>query len=217
MICNILFDLDGTLTDPKEGITRCIQEALRKLGHHVPSNDELEWCIGPSLYGSFAKLLDCQDEKLIQEAVDLYRVRYRKAGIRENYVYPDITDALDRLKKQGLRLFVATAKPTVIAEMILNSFCLVKFFDDIYGSELNGERSEKEDLISYILHTENLLSEQTLMVGYREHDIIGAKRNGLATGGVCYGYGTQKELKQAGADYLFATPLDIVDFMAEKK
>ena len=98
-IRNILFDLDGTLTDPKEGITKCIQEALSKLGRPVPSNDELEWCIGPGLYNSFAKLLDCQDKKLIQEAIDLYRVRYRKAGIFENYVYPDIIDALDRLKK----------------------------------------------------------------------------------------------------------------------
>ena len=214
MICNILFDLDGTLSDPKEGITKCIQEALRKLGCPVPSNDELEWCIGPSLYSSFEKLLDCQDKKLIQEAVDLYRVRYRKEGICENYIYPDITDTLDRLKKRGLRLFIATSKPTVIAEMVLANHCLDRFFDGIYGSELNGERSEKEELISFILHTENLLNKQTLMVGDRKYDIIGAKRNGLVAAGVCYGYGTEKELKQAGADYLFETTLDIVDFMS---
>jgi len=216
MICNILFDLDGTLTDPKEGITKCIQEALSKLGRPVPSSDELEWCIGPGLYGSFAKLLDCLDPKLIQQAIDLYRVRFTQKGIFENYVYPDIIDALDKLKKLSLRLFIVTSKPTVFAKQIVVNHHLDEFFDNIYGSELDGEKSDKGELISFVLRAESLTDNQTLMVGDREHDIIGAKNNGIYAGGVLYGYGTKKELTQAGADYLFAKPMDIVTFQKEK-
>jgi phosphoglycolate phosphatase len=216
VINNVLFDLDGTLTDPKEGITKCIQEALDKLGRSAPSSDELEWCIGPGLYDSFEKLLDSRDQKLIQKAIDLYRIRYTKKGIFENYVYPGIPDALDELKKMNLQLFVATSKPTVFARKVMVNHHLDKFFDGIYGSELNDERSDKTKLVSSILNAESLTDKQTLMVGDREHDIIGAKSNGIYTGGVLYGYGTEEELTQAGADYLFAKPMDIVTFQKEK-
>ncbi len=212
MVCNILFDLDRTLNDPKEGITKCIQEALSKLGRSVPSSDELEWCIGPGLYDSFAKLLNCREPKLIQKAIDLYRICYTKKGIFENYVYPGIINALDELKNMDFRLFVATSKPTVFAKKIVVNHCLDEFFEDIYGSELDGGRSDKGELISFILHSESLIDKQTLMIGDREHDIIGAKRNGICAGGVLYGYGTEEELTQAGADYLFAKPMDIVAF-----
>ncbi len=215
MICNILFDLDGTLTDPKEGITKCIQEALSKLGWPVPSSDELEWCIGPGLYGSFEKLLNCRDPELIQKAIDLYRIRYTKKGIFENYVYPGIIEALDKLKKMGLRLFVATSKPTVFARKVVTNHRLDKFFDGIYGIKLDDERSDKGELISFILRSESLIDKQTLMIGDREHDVIGAKSNSIYAGGVLYGYGTEKELIEAGADYLFAKPMDIVDCYAE--
>jgi phosphoglycolate phosphatase len=215
MIYNILFDLDGTLTDPKEGITKCIQEALDKLGQPVPSSDELEWCIGPGLYGSFEKLLDSRDQKLIQKAINLYRARYTKKGIFENYVYPGIPDTLDKLKKMDLRLFVATSKPTVFAREVVINHHLDGFFEGIYGIELNGERSDKGKLISFILRRESLIDKQTLMIGDREHDIIGAKSNRIYAGGVLYGYGSEEELTQAGADYLFAKPMDIVEYYAE--
>jgi len=216
MIYNVLFDLDGTLTDPKEGITKCIQETLSKLGRPAPSSDELEWCIGPGLYDNFEKLLDSRDQKLIHKAIDLYRLRYTKKGILENYVYPGIIDTLDKLKKTGLRLFVATSKPTVFARKVMTNHSLDKFFDGIYGSELDDERSDKTKLVSSILNAESLNNKRTLMIGDREHDIIGAKSNGIYAGGVLYGYGTKEELTQAGADYLFAKPMEIVAFQKEK-
>jgi phosphoglycolate phosphatase len=203
------------LTDPKEGITKCIQEALDKLGRPAPSSDELEWCIGPGLHDSFEELLDSRNQELIQKAIDLYRLRYTRKGIFENYVYPGIIETLDKLKKMNLRLFIATSKPTVFAEKVMADHHLDKFFDGIYGSKLDDERSDKTKLISSILNSDSLNSKHTLMIGDRKHDIIGAKNNDICAGGVLYGYGTEKELLEAGADYLFAKPMDIAEYYAE--
>jgi len=147
----IYFDLDGTLTDPKFGITRSIQYALSKLDRLAPPEDELTWCIGPPLRASFKKLLGTDD--LADKALSLYRERFADIGIFENEIYPGIEDTLSVLAKSGRRLFVATSKPSVYAERIIDHFKLKVYFERVFGSELDGRRSDKSDLLGYALQT----------------------------------------------------------------
>ena len=209
----IYFDLDGTLTDPKPGITRSIRYALEKLDHHpVPSEDELTWCIGPPLRASFVKLLGAEDSA--DRAVSLYRERFADLGLYENSLYPGITDVLTALGTSGRRLFVATSKPAVYAERIIDHFGLRPHFERVFGSELDGTRVEKTDLLEYALKTAAVDPSRSLMIGDRSHDIIGAKHNGMAALGVLYGYGNRDELIEAGALHLCATPRDILDYLS---
>ncbi len=194
---NILIDLDGTLTDPKFGITTCIRYAMQKLGRPLADEVDLDWCIGPPLKASLAKLLQSDDEELSEQALALYRERFSTIGLFENKVYPKVAETLEKLQQQGYRLFVATAKPTIFAEQILAHFDLAKYFIKIYGSELTGERTNKADLIAYILENEIIIPQATVMIGDREFDIIAARHNGLKSIAVSYGYGTQDELQQA--------------------
>lgn len=208
----IYFDLDGTLTDPKPGITRSIQYALKKLDRHiVPSEDELTWCIGPPLRASFVKLLG--GEGSADRAVTLYRERFADVGLYENGLYAGITDVLTALGKSGRRLFVATSKPAVYAERIIDHFGLRPHFERVFGSELDGTRVEKSDLLAYALRTASVDPSRSLMIGDRSHDVIGAKHNGMAALGVLYGYGSRDELIEAGALHLCATPNAILDYL----
>jgi phosphoglycolate phosphatase len=201
----IYFDLDGTLTDPKPGITRSIQYALQKLDHPaVPGEDELTWCIGPPLRASFVRLLG--GEASADRAVALYRERFADIGLYENSLYPDITDVLTTLGNSGRRLFVATSKPAIYAERIVDHFGLRPHFESVFGSELDGTRVEKSDLLAYALKTASVDPSRSLMIGDRSHDMIGAKHNGMAEIGVLYGYGSRDELIAAGALRLCATP-----------
>ena len=143
-----LFDLDGTLTDPKAEITRCIQHALEKLGEPVPGGDALTWMIGPPLLGSFARVVG---EARAAEALRLYRERFGPIGLFENEVYPGIPALLARLQSRGVRLFVATSKPRVFAERILDHFGLSPFFEAIYGAELDNRNADKRDLLRVLL------------------------------------------------------------------
>jgi phosphoglycolate phosphatase len=211
----ILFDLDGTLTDPKPGITRCIQFALEALGEPAPQGDELNWCVGPPLKESFERLLQCQDEELLQKALNHYRDRYAKTGMFENTVYIGIPATLEKLKNIGFHLYVATSKPSVFASAILEHFRLSQFFRHTYGSELNGHLSNKTELVGHILQTENLNPDSTIIVGDREHDVVAGKTNGIYTAAVSYGYGTEKELADARPDVRFDTPDEIAFFFAE--
>ncbi len=206
----LLFDLDGTLTDSKPGIIRSIIYALQRLGHDVNESDNLDWCLGPPLVGTFATLLETDEPAVIDRAISLYRERYTTIGLWENAVYPGIPEMLATLKDQGYHLFVATSKPIAYAADILCHFELMDYFDHAYGSELNGERSHKGDLIRHILARETIPAAQALMTGDRRHDIAGAKLNGLLTAGVTYGYGTVEELTLAGADHLLAEPAALV-------
>lgn len=209
----IYFDLDGTLTDPKPGITRSIRYALEKLDRHpVPSEDELTWCIGPPLRASFVKLLGAEDSA--DRAVSLYRERFADLGLYENSLYPGITDVLTALGTSGRRLFVATSKPAVYAERIVDHFGLRPHFKRVFGSELDGTRVEKTDLLEYALKTAAVDPSRSLMIGDRSHDMIGAKHNGMAALGVLYGYGNRDELIEAGALHLCATPRDILDYLS---
>jgi phosphoglycolate phosphatase len=212
MISNILFDLDGTLTDPKDGITRCIQFALDQLGATSPGVDQLDWCIGPPLRGSFSRLLNTKDDTLLDQALFNYRKRFSESGMFENVIYPGVFPFLRRIKAAGIRVFLATSKPKVFAKQILNHFNLTPFFDGVYGSELNGHLSDKGELVAHIIDNENLDTKVTLIVGDRSYDIIGGKKNGIMTVAVSYGYGTWEELTSSKPDFIFDTISDLAAF-----
>lgn len=202
---NLLLDLDGTLTDPKEGITRCIQHALERLGRPIPAQDELLGCIGPPLHASFVELLD-GDETLAHRAVAFYRERFGEVGLYENVPYPGIGKALEVLSRRGARLFVATSKPTIYARRIISHFGLEGRLEDVFGSELDGTRTNKVELLAWILERTALDPRCTLMVGDRRHDIAGAIANGVEPIGVTWGYGGHRELLDAGAARLIDRP-----------
>jgi phosphoglycolate phosphatase len=202
VIKNILIDLDGTLTDPKVGITTSARYGLEKIGHPISDEINIDWIIGPPLKASLAKILNVEaDHVLAEQALMGYRERFAVKGLYENHVFEGVAETLAELKRRGYRLFVATAKPTVYAKQILEHFDLAQYFTDIYGSELNGDRTNKAELIQYILAQQQLQADQCMMVGDREHDIFGARQNGIDTIAVNYGYGSQEELALAQPKY----------------
>jgi phosphoglycolate phosphatase len=201
----ILFDLDGTLTDPEPGITNCIRYALRTLGYPDQSAAALRWCIGPPLHASFAQLLTTTDETLLTQAVGFYRQRYDLQGYIENMPYPGIHTALANLCTAGAMLFLATAKVEYAATAILKHFELDAYFTAVYGSHPTGAFSNKIDLVRHIVQQEGIDPATAWMVGDRVHDMRGGKANGLRTLGVTYGYGSRAELEAAGADALADT------------
>lgn len=212
----ILFDLDGTLTDPKVGITTCIQYAIRQLGNEPPTTDELLWCIGPPLTTSFAKILQTEDRVLIDRAISLYRDRFSSIGLFENMLYPEIPETLASIRAEGYQTYIATSKPHVYAQRIVEHFGLSELFDGIYGSELDGTRSIKGELIRHILLAENLDAKTTVMIGDRSHDTIAAKQNQVFAIGVTYGYGSAEELSNNGADVIANSPKDILPLIPFK-
>ncbi|MGI9236629.1 MAG: HAD hydrolase-like protein [Woeseiaceae bacterium] len=205
MPAHIYFDLDGTLTDPFEGITRCIVYALDELGFPHPSDEFLFTCIGPPLYDTFPQLVG---EELTLKAVDLYRERFNDVGWQENILYDGILDALRAVHDDGNTLFVATSKPHVQAKRIVDHFGMSQFFESIYGSELDGTRSKKTELLAYAIAQNPGVVERT-MVGDRKHDLIGAVANDMCPIGVSYGYGSVEELEAAGAVSIAGTPVEL--------
>lgn len=198
MIKYILIDLDGTLTDPKEGITTSARYGLNKVGHHVAADVNLDWIIGPPLKASLAQILNVAvDDDLAEQALLGYRERFSVTGLFENSVFPDVETTLATLQQQGFQLFLATAKPIIYARQIMQHFKLDQYFTELYGSELNGDRTHKGDLIAYILKQQQLNADECLMVGDREHDIFGARAHGIETIAVEYGYGSSIELDHA--------------------
>jgi phosphoglycolate phosphatase len=199
----LLFDLDGTLADPREGIVRCFHHTLGTLGITAPSDDELAGYIGPPLRRTLTELLGQQREHMVGDALAIFRERFAEKGILENTVYPGVHDGLGRLRAAGWRLFVATSKPRVYAERIAVHFELHQHFTAVHGAELTGEREAKADLIRHILATEGVAPESAWMVGDRKYDVEGARANGLPCFGVLWGYGSREELTDAGAHALF--------------
>lgn len=198
----IFFDLDGTLLDPRIGITLCVQYALKAFDIDKSNLDSLCKFIGPPLKESFMEFYGFDDNGAVQ-AVAKYRERYRDIGIFESEIYPGIDDLLQRLCAAGRRLVVATSKPTVFAKRLLEHFHIVQYFEFISGSELDNTRTNKGEVILYALQQMRINdTSNVLMIGDREHDIIGAKKAGIASVGVLYGYGSYHELKAAGADYI---------------
>ena len=206
MTQTVFFDLDGTLTDPKVGITTCIQYALQKLKFEVIPKDDLTWCIGPPLQESFVVLVGHQRSA---EALALYRERFSEIGWKENSVYPGIEDTLERLRAAEFRLFVATSKPHVYANQIVGHFQLDQYFDTVYGAELDGTRCDKSELLQYAL-CDSSTTGVASMVGDRKHDVIGALANSMTAIGVTYGYGSRQELHEAGASRIVDRPGDLL-------
>ena len=197
---NILFDLDGTLTDPKVGITKSVCYSLSKFGIIENDSDKLTMFIGPPLWESFSKYYDFNKAQA-NEAVSYYREYFSEKGIFENEIYDGIENLLSELCKNKMNVILATSKPKVYASRILEYFNISKYFAGIEGSELDGRLSNKSELIGHILKEYSIAKSDALMVGDREHDIIGAVNNKIDSVGVGYGYGTEKELKDAGATY----------------
>jgi phosphoglycolate phosphatase len=202
----VLFDLDGTLTDPAEGIVGCIRHALESLEAPVPPASLLTRCIGPPLRESFAKLLDQPGAAAVEEAVRRYRERFEASGMYENRVYPGVGELLERIAGMGWRAYVTTSKPTPYARRILDYFGLNGSFVAIYGSEMDGRLTRKADLLAHVLAAESLAAEDTVMVGDRAEDILGAHKHRLASVGVTYGYGSVQELREAGATWICDDP-----------
>ena len=210
---NVLFDLDGTLTDPREGILACVKYALQKLQVPAPIDRELERFIGPPLWESFSTLCGSNEKGVVEQAVALYRERFAAKGMFENRIYPGITDALASLQQARAQLFVVTSKARVFAEPIVEHFGLRRFFRSVHGSELDGSYAEKSELIARTLSSESLAADETVMVGDRAHDVIGAKANGVFSVGALWGFGSREELTSAGADLLCESPKMILDLI----
>lgn len=213
MLRHIYFDLDGTLTDPYEGITKCILYALDELGFPHPDDDYLYSCIGPPLWDTFPELVG---EELTRKAVDLYRERFTAVGWKENVPYDGILDALESIASAGHTLFVATAKPHMHAARIINHFGMGDFFHNVYGSELDGTRATKTELLGFAIER-NPGDVERIMIGDRRHDLLGAINNGMTPVGVAWGYGSVDELRTAGATSIVESPDALPESLAQER
>ena len=207
----LLLDLDGTLTDPKLGITSCIRFALERMGRPAPPADELHWCIGPPLIESFRTLVGRDDA---ERALVLYRERYSTLGMFENELYPGIVAMVAGQAALGRHICLATSKPHVFAKPILEHFKLAGHFAGIYGSELDGTRVEKPDLLPYIAEREGIARGNAIMVGDRRFDVEGARSIGALSVWADWGYGEADECKAAGPDVICGTPSDLAGILA---
>jgi phosphoglycolate phosphatase len=205
----ILFDLDGTLTDPLVGITTSVQHALHGLGGIPRTQAELARYIGPPLRGTFALLLETEDPLVIEHAMGLYRERYGVLGLFENEVYPGVHAMLTELHAAGYALYIATGKPRIYAQKIVEHFDMHPYFRGVYGSELDGRFDNKAELLEHLLREEKIEAPRAVMIGDRSHDIVAAKANGIPSIGITYGYGSLEELTEAGADRILASPSGI--------
>jgi phosphoglycolate phosphatase len=194
----ILFDLDGTLTESGDGITRSVQYALEKIGKPEPDVDALQVFVGPPLLEQFMRYADV-DEETGRQAVEYYRERYSVTGIYENRLYPGVEKMLSELKQKGYRLAIASSKPEYYILQILDYFRIYEYFDVIVGSEMNGGRTRKSEVIEEALRLLKLENhrDQVVMVGDKEHDVLGAREAGVSCIAVTYGYGTEEELNAA--------------------
>lgn len=209
----ILFDLDGTLTDSAEGITKAVQYALKHFGIDVPNITDLNKFIGPPLKDSYKRFYGFDDDKA-HDGLMKFREYYEDKGLFENRVYDGIEEVLKTLKENDKTLIVATSKPEVHAQKILDHFGLAKYFDFIGGADLAETRVKKGDVVKYSLEEAGVNDiSKAVMIGDREHDIIGGKENNLKTIGVLYGFGDVIELTQARADYIAKDPKDILEIL----
>lgn len=199
----VLFDLDGTLTNPGLGITNSVMYSLEKYGIEGQSRESLYRFIGPPLHESYEKFYSFSREQAMQ-AVSYYREYYEEKGMFENEVYPGIKELLCGLTKQGVLCLVATSKPEIYAKKILDYYELSNYFYYIAGANMDGTRTDKAEVIAYALKQipAEYNNKKILMVGDRSHDIIGAKKNGIDAAGVLFGYGSREELEEAGADFI---------------
>ena len=211
----ILFDLDGTLTDSGEGITKSVQYALEKIGKPEEDLQKLRIFVGPPLLEQFEAFAGV-DEETAKEAVEFYRERYAPIGIYENELYPGITEMLAGLKARGYRLGIASSKPENFVKIVAEYFHIDSYFEEIVGSEITGGRTNKTEVIEEALRRMGLSDhrEQVIMVGDKEHDVFGARRAGLECIAVSFGYGTEEELENAHPLQIVNSAEKILDFFA---
>lgn len=209
----LLFDLDGTVVDSGEGVTNSVAYALGKKGIEVEDRKKLYVFLGPPLVDSFSKYYGfSHDEGL--ECVKFYREYYNVKGIFENTVYDGIVDVMIKARKMGKKIILATSKPEEYAKRILDRLGLTKYFDLIAGATMDESRNEKAGVVRYALETFGISdTSKVIMIGDREHDVIGAAQNGVDTIGVLFGFGNEEELLSAGAIHIAATPADILKFI----
>lgn len=214
---NIVFDLDGTLTDPKEGITKCIQYALSKMGIEVMDLESLVKYIGPPLIPCFMEDFSMNKEQA-RETLMFYRERFVPIGMFENKVYDGITELLAELKNRGKTIILATTKPTPQAVGVLEHFDLKKHFDVVQGSNLSETVVEKADVMSEAFKLLGEIDlEKTVMIGDRKYDVQGAMHHNVKCIGVTYGYGGEQELMEAGADYIVSSVEQLSAFLLRNK
>lgn len=208
----ILFDLDGTLSDPKVGICTSMRYALERLGARAPPVEDLTWAIGPPMQDSMTRLVGAARA---EAAVRFYRERYGTVGLFENVLYDGVPEMLARLRQEGATLYVATSKVDTFAERIIDRFGLARFFRRVYGARADGRLSNKDDLLAHILKREGAAAARAVMVGDRVFDARAAKANGLRSVCARWGYGAPREVAEAGFDGFADTPADVVAALRE--
>ncbi len=214
---HILFDLDGTLTDSAEGITKSTAHALKHFNIEVEDLSSLNKFIGPKLQDSFMEYYDFTEEQA-DLAAEIFRQRFAKIGKFENKLYAGIKELLEKLKTSGRKLYVATSKPMVYSKEILDYFSISQYFEDIVGCELDGTRTDKSEVIAYTIEKNGISkAERLVMVGDRKFDVLGAKENGLPVIGVLYGFGSRQELTESGADRLAEDLAELEKMLLEEK
>ncbi|GAU79141.1 HAD-IA family hydrolase [Fusibacter sp. 3D3] len=210
----ILFDLDGTISDSKSGITKAVQYALKQFDINEPL-ESLEKFVGPPLQESFEQYYEFNSDT-VNEAVTHYRTYFTEFGIYDNAPYEGVLEMLKKLHMTGTPLYIATSKPTVYARKILEKDLLAPYFKEIVGSELDGTRSQKREVIAYLMAIETLKAEEILMVGDRKHDLIGARDNQVDAVGVLYGYGDYEELSACESIQIVETVSALEAFLQSK-
>lgn len=209
----VIFDLDGTITDPRVGITTCAKFALKEMGYETQAEQDLTWMIGPPLLNTFIKITGC-DEDEGKRLIAKYRERYSVLGVHENILYPGIENLLKHLKESGKILAIASSKPTLFVEQILNDFNLKEYFDVVQGSDMAGKHVEKEDVLKIALSklciTEDVKPNQAVMVGDRKFDVLAAKSFGMKSIAVTYGYAVDGEWDNLKADAFASSPTEIL-------
>ena len=212
MARTVLFDLDGTLTDPGPGIVGSVRRALSDLGHEPPPFEALTWVIGPSLRASFAQLMG--EGADTEAAVERYRFHYRGGGLYDLSLYDGIMEAVTAIRRESPRMFVCTAKPEPYALPIVERFGYAPHFDRVYGAALDGSLDDKADIIAKIIAEQGIDPGETVMIGDRMHDIHAARRHGMVSIGVAWGYGGIAELTEAGATVICERPADLPAMVA---
>lgn len=214
MSITVLFDLDGTLTDPAPGIIGSFRKALADLGHEPPPFEDLRWIIGPALRLSFPKVMGEGADP--EPAVERYRVHYRAGGMYDLCLYDGMMEAVASIRATTGRMFVCTAKPEPYAVPIIERFGYAPFFDRVYGAALDGSLDDKADIIARIIAEQDIDPKRTVMIGDRMHDIHAARRHGMASIGVAWGYGGIEELTGAGATAICDRPQDLPAMVARQ-
>jgi len=209
---HILFDLDGTLTDPAEGITKCIAYALESKGIQTADLNSLKALIGPPLKDSFMHTFGFEEKEAIT-CVDKYRERFSTVGLYENILFDRVPELLEQLKSRDYHIYLATSKPEIFAKKILSHFAIDQYFDFAGGSALDDSRPTKTSVIQYVMENTKLTDPQNcIMIGDRKHDLIGARETGMDAIGVLYGYGSRTELEQESPAYLLHSVADLIEF-----